>query len=333
MYCPFFESQLPVRSLLVCLAGPSGSSEIYKRLLVVGNGQTQPCFELIITMIFSSPSPDPIFGSSDADIILRSDDARPTDFRVHRCILRAGSPFFQTMFSLPQPECDTPERLPVLDVAEPAAVLDPLLRFLYPVPDPEVSTLDALVLITSAASKYDMAAVTNCLRVLLVSPAFLATAPVRVFAIASRFDFEEEAQLASRHTLRVHVLDAPLCDDLRHISAYAYHRLLELHRQRGDAAREALCARAPDGLRCAQCNGAQYSNNNAVAPPKWWGEFVARAGEELRSRPTSDVVFSLRFLVECAHAAGCARCTGSILESYIFLDTLKAKIDALPSTI
>lgn len=283
-------------------------------------------------MIFSSPSSESIFSSPDADIILRTDDARPTDFRVHRCILRAGSPFFQTMFSLPQPKsqpgCDADERLPVLDVAEPAAVLDPLLRFLYPVPDPEVSTLDMLVLIMFAASKYDMAAVMERLRVLLVSPAFLETAPVRVFAIASRFDLEEEAKLASKHTLRVHVLDAPLCEDLRHISAYAYHRLLELHRQRGDGARQALCA--PDGLRCAQCNGSQF---NAVAPPKWWGEFVARAGEELRSRPTSDVVFSLKFLMQCAHASGCPRCPGSILESYIFLDTLRAKIDSLPSTI
>ncbi|KAI9467305.1 hypothetical protein BJY52DRAFT_61975 [Lactarius psammicola] len=279
-------------------------------------------------MIFSSPSSESIFSSPDADIILRTDDARPTDFRVHRCILRAGSPFFRTMFSLPQPECDTNERLPVLDVAEPAAVLDPLLRFLYPVPDPEVSTLDMLVLIMSVASKYDMVAVMERLRVLLVSPAFLETAPVRVFAIASRFDMEEEAKLASKYTLRVQVLDAPLCEDLRHISAYAYHRLLELHRRRGDGARQLLCA--PDGLRCGQCNGSQY---NAVAPPKWWGEFVARAGEELRSRPTSDIIFSLKFLMECAHASGCPRCPGSILESYIFLDALKAKIDALPSTI
>ena len=279
-------------------------------------------------MLFSSSSPDPIFSSPDADIILRSDDSRPTDFRVHRCILRAGSPFFQSMFSLPQPESDTTERLPILDVSEPAAVLDPLLRFLYPVPDPEVSTLDMLVLIMFAASKYDMAAVMDRLRVLLVSPAFLETAPVRVFAIASRFDLEEEAKLASKHTLGVHVLDAPLCEDLRHISAYAYYRLLELHRQRGDAARKALCA--PDGLRCAQCNGSQY---NAVAPPKWWGEFAARAGEELRSRPTSDVIFSLKFLMACAHASNCSRCPGSILESYIFLDELKAKIDSLPSTI
>jgi len=232
------------------------------------------------------------------------------------------------LFSLPQPECDADKHVPVLDVPESAAVIDPLLRFLYPVPDPEVANLDLLVAIMSAASKYDMVGVINRLRVLLVSPTFLEKMPVRVFAIASRFDLEEEAKLASKHTLRVRVLDAPLCEDLRHISAYAYHRLLDLHRGRGDAARQLLCA--PDGLRCMQCNGSEY---NAIAPPKWWAAFVARAGEELRSRPTSDVIFSLKFLMQCAHASGCPRCSGSILESFVFLDALKDKVDALPSTI
>ncbi|KAH9960452.1 hypothetical protein BC827DRAFT_396629 [Russula dissimulans] len=173
-----------------------------------------------------------------------------------------------------------------------------------------------------------MTGVMDRLRVLLVSPTFLETAPVRVFAIASRFDLEEEAKLASKHTLRVRVLDVPLCDDLRHISAYSYYRLLELHQRRGEAARQALSA--PEELRCMQCNGY---NSHAVAPPKWWGEFVARAGEELQCRPTTDVIFSLRFLMQSAHASGCPRCAGSILESFLFLDALKAKIDALPATI
>lgn len=281
-------------------------------------------------MTFSSPSPDPIFNAPDADVILRSDDAHPIDFKVHRCILVAGSPFFQTVFSLPQPKSATDDPVPVLDVAETSAILDPFLRFLYPVPDPELPTLDALVPIMSTAAKYDMTAVMDRLRRLLVSPAFLETAPVRVFAIASRFDLEEEAKTASKHTLRVRVLDVPLCDDLRHISAYSYHRLLELHRRRGEAARQALCA-PPEDLRCMQCNGAQRFN--AIAPPRWWAEFATRAGEELRSRPTTDVIFSLKFLMHSAHASGCARCAGSILESYLFLDALKAKIDALPSTI
>jgi hypothetical protein len=182
----------------------------------------------------------------------------------------------------------------------------------------------------STAAKYDTTAVMDRLRVLLVSPAFLETAPVRVFAIASRFDLEEEAKMASKHTLGVRVLDVPLCDDLRHISAYSYHRLLDLHRRRGEAARQALCA-PPEELRCMQCNGQQRFN--AIAPPKWWGEFATRAGEELRSRPTTEVIFSLRFLMQSAHASGCGRCAGSILESYLYLDALKAKIDALPSTI
>ena len=280
------------------------------------------------SMFVSSPSSDPIFDAPDADVILRSDEAPPVDFRVHWCILRAGSPFFQTMFSLPQPECTGDESVPVLDVAEPSAILHPLLRFLYPVPDPEVPTLDGLVPLMCAAGKYDMTSVMDRLRALLVSPAFLETAPVRVFAIASRFDLEEEAKIASKHTLRVRVLDVPLSEDLRHISAYSYHRLLELHRRRGESARQALCA--PEELRCMQCNGSQY---NAMAPPKWWAEFAARAGEELRCRPTTDVIFSLKFLMTCAHASGCPRCSGSILESFLFLDGLKAKIDALPSTI
>jgi hypothetical protein len=236
--------------------------------------------------------------------------------------------FSKPCFHYPQSKATTNELVPVLNVAETSAVFDPLLRFLYPVPDPEVPTLDALVPLLCAAVKYDMVAVMHRLRVLLVSPTFLESAPLRVFAITSRFDLEEEAKVASKYTLRVRVLDVPLCDDLRHISAYSYHQLLQLHRGRGEAARKALCM--PKDLRCMQCNG---SNFNAVAPPKWWGEFVVRAEEELRSRPTTEVIFSLKFLMQCAHASGCPRCSGSILESFIFLDALKEKIDALPATI
>ncbi|KAH9973001.1 hypothetical protein BGW80DRAFT_1310958 [Lactifluus volemus] len=257
-------------------------------------------------MDFSNPSPDPIFNAPDADIIcvLMIHNQSTSKSTMHPS---PGSPFFQTMFSLPQPKSTTTDELiPVLDVAESSAVFDPLLRFLYPVQDPEVTTLDALVPLLCAA----------------------ANAPLRVFAIASRFDMEEEAKMASKHTLRMRVLDAPLSDDLRHISAYSYHQLLQLHQRRGEAALQALCV--SKGLRCLQCNG---TNPNAVAPPKWWGEFVTRAEEELRIRPTTEIIFSPKFLMQCALATGCPRCSGSILESFIFLDALKEKIDALPSTI
>ena len=46
------------------------------------------------------------------------------------------------------PKCTGDGSIPILDVAEPSAILHPLFCFLYPqypVPDPEVPTLDALV--------------------------------------------------------------------------------------------------------------------------------------------------------------------------------------------
>jgi hypothetical protein len=49
------------------------------------------------------------------------------------------------MFSLPQPKCTINEPLLILNVAEPFAILEPLLPLLYPAPDPEVPTIDALV--------------------------------------------------------------------------------------------------------------------------------------------------------------------------------------------
>ena len=72
--------------------------------------------------------------------------------------------------------------------------------------------------------------------------------------------------------------------------------------------------------------------NVGFSPPRWWDDFVLRAKDELRARPTSDVVFSMAFLAQSAQA-GCERCGGSILAAHAFLEELKKNIDALPSTI
>lgn len=178
-----------------------------------------------------------------------------------------------------------------------------------------------------AATKYDMPAAIARLREVLVSPSFLKACPIRVYAIASRFDLEEEAKIASQYTLNVNILTSPLSEDLKYISAYSYHRILDLHRRRAEAAQLAL--EIPDDVKCMQCNGSY----NSFAPPRWWAAFREKAKEELRIRPTTKTIFSLEFLMQTARASGCQRCAGSILDSYAFLETLKEKIDALPSTI
>ncbi|KAI0727269.1 hypothetical protein C8Q72DRAFT_782058 [Fomitopsis betulina] len=266
------------------------------------------------------------FNFDDADVILRSAAPHATEFLVHKSLLSAASPFFKHMFALPQKPRTTVE-IPVIDVSEPSTTLDTLLRHIYPTSRPIIDTLDELTHILEAATKYDIVSVVDILRKQLVAPEFATATPTRVYAIACRFDLEEEAKVASRYTLNVNVLDCPLHDDLKHITAYAYHRLLDLHRRRAKAAQELL--QLSGDVKCMQCNGAQY---HAFLPPKWWVDFHERAKQELAVRPTTDLVFSMPFLAQSAHA-GCERCAGSILDSHWFLDQLKKNIDNLPSTI
>ncbi|KAG0703931.1 hypothetical protein DFH29DRAFT_413033 [Suillus ampliporus] len=268
------------------------------------------------------------FYAPDSDMLLLSSD--DVKFPVHRCILAAASPFFEHMFALPQPPDDpaNEERRPVVPVSEPSSTVQVLLRFVYPVPHPTISSLDELSTILGVASKYDFLGVISYLRKQLISPAFLRDDPTRVFAIASRYDLEYEAQVASQHTLSITILDCPLSDDLRFITAHSYHRLLVLHRKRSENAQALL--KIPEDIKCLQCSGPYYG---AFVPPKWWKEFERMAKADLAVRPTTDVIFSMPFLSQAAEASGCGRCASSILNSHEFLSDLKQQIDELPSTI
>ncbi|KAH7930631.1 hypothetical protein BV22DRAFT_1101602 [Leucogyrophana mollusca] len=273
------------------------------------------------------------FHAQDADLLLLSSDG--AKFHVHRCILAAASPFFEHMFTLPQPlssyadsDSSVEEQHPVIPVSESRSTVDTLLRYVYPVPDPIIASLDDLGPILAAAAKYDFLGVISALRRVLLSPNFLRENPVRVFAIASRYELEYEAKVASQHTLSVNVLDCPLSDDLKFITAHSYHRLLDLHRRRATAAQRLL--KVTDEVKCMQCNGGPHG---MFVPPKWWKEFEKLAREELALRPTSEVIFGMAFLARVAEESGCPRCAGSIMDSHKFLEDLKRRIDDLPATI
>ena len=181
-----------------------------------------------------TPSP---FTASDADVVLRTDDG--AQLRAHRRVLIEASPFFRDLFSLPQPPT-TDDGVPVVDVTENSSIMEHLLLLVYPGADPTISTLSEIAELLNVAVKYDMIRATETLRRLLVSPCYIEKEPTRVYAIACRHDLEEEARLASRHTLGINVLDCPLSEDLKYITAWSYHRLLDLHRRRSEAAQAAL---------------------------------------------------------------------------------------------
>lgn len=268
-------------------------------------------------------SSDYQFNAVDADVILQTSSG--DEFCVHRCILASASPFFQDMFTLPQ--CVVEER-PIIPVTESSDVLDTVLRLVYPIPDPVISTIQELTPVLDAAIKYDFTNVVNTLRKLLISPHFLQTSPVRIFALACHYELDEEMKIASKYTLGINMLDGPPTEDLKHITGYSYHCLLNFHRQRSKAAQSLL--QIPSNIKCMQCNGSVYTSHGS---PKWWFEFERTAKAELAERPTTDVIFGMEFLFRATRAADCSRCPESVLDSWKFLRDLKASIDALPTTI
>lgn len=274
------------------------------------------------------------FDSPDADVIfLTTDGDRLTEFYVHKCILAAASPFFYDMFSLPQSDNDTcskSTKLPVIPVSDTARDVDTVLRCIYPLPPPIIDSLDELSTVLGVALKYDVEIATNTLRRLLVAPHHLKASPVRVYAIACRYELDEEAQLAAQHTLGINILDAPPCAELRYIPASAYHALLSLHRRRARAALDLLGAVPGLHLQCTDCNSSAYTVHRT---PRWWGEFVRAAREEFALRPTTAVVFGMEFMFRAARASGCVRCPESLLNSWEVLEGLRAAIDALPATV
>ncbi|KAF8165850.1 hypothetical protein B0H34DRAFT_649166 [Crassisporium funariophilum] len=269
------------------------------------------------------------FDAVDADVILLTSEAgHSTEFRLHRCILAAASPFFGDMFTLPQSKSTPLDKPPTIPVTEPTQLLDTVLRFVYPIPDPALNSLEELSLVLGVAIKYDFTAVIDTLRTQLLAPQYLDKSPIGVYAVACRYDLDDEARVASRQTLSICVADAPAITELRHITGYDYHRLLQLHRQRAQAAVNLL--RIPNNVKCMQCNGSLHTMHDS---PKWWFEYEKAAKEELAARPSTDVIFGLEFLFRAARFAECSRCPESVLDSWKVLRTLKDAIDALPATV
>ncbi|KAF8555639.1 hypothetical protein OG21DRAFT_1483687, partial [Imleria badia] len=102
------------------------------------------------------------FDHEKADIILRSSDN--IDFRVFKLFLSLASPFFETLFDIPQPDEENGDQeikdgLVVIPVTEDGKTLDALLRFCYPctlADDPNIEVLKDAMDVLEAARKYSL---------------------------------------------------------------------------------------------------------------------------------------------------------------------------------
>jgi len=135
------------------------------------------------------------FNASDADIIFVTGGGYPAEIRAHWCVLTAASPFFCDMFSLPQPpslpsysSSTSDAYIPRIPVPETREVFTKLLSYIYPVPRPNINSLDEVSCILGVALKYDFMIAVEALKQMLISPRYLNENPLRVYGIATSFN-------------------------------------------------------------------------------------------------------------------------------------------------
>jgi len=170
---------------------------------------------------------DDFDAAPEGDIILRTHGPPYREFHVHKLILSLASPVFKDMFGVPQPKSNTSN---IVDVTDPPRALDLVLKLIYPFSPPKVNDLDLLVQGLIIADKYDIGAARVRLRESLNK--FMRAEPLRVYAIASRFGLEEEAEAAALFTTGIYLpglTSSKLPDDMAHIPAPVYHKLITLH--------------------------------------------------------------------------------------------------------
>jgi len=288
-------------------------------------------------MIRPIPASHP-FDHPNADVILRSADKDPVDFRVYKLLLSLASPFFSGIFSLPQPstlsvysdECRDPHGLPIIQMTEDRETLRLLLSLCFPVSVSEIphfSSLQELQKVIEATFKFEMEGLQKHLRAELIALRFIEAQPLRVFAIAYRYGWDREARKAARYTLRHHV-NLTFVSELGYISGATYFRLQEYHRVCGEVASsrvtlQPVLAEHDDSwtwVTCKRCPGTLASCRDFPEVRSWWAGWIHKVAEEVRARPWGDAVKKWDILRDALHQAevcpNCAKRAREDLEAF-----------------
>ena len=261
------------------------------------------------------------FDAPDADAILRSSDGK--DLRVHRLILSLGSPVFQGMFSLPQ-STEPLSQTPTIDIPESSDILQPFLQYLYPRSPPKISDVAMWEALYTIADKYGADVVMDPLGEMLI-PRFLEIAPLRVYALASHWGFEEEAKLASTRTLTIDVLkDLPL-EDAELMGGAACQKLYRLHFNRREAAR-ALVANHPLPT---------SSDSSCSCPSPGYISFVPGLCQRVATRPWLTAEELFEEAARWGYPTQCSNfeCRNSFKNMHAYFTSLLKAISELPQTI
>jgi hypothetical protein len=177
---------------------------------------------------------DVAFTEKDANIVLQSSDG--IFYRMSSFTLRTTSGFFRGMMTLP-PSGDissAAHRDDEITLDEKSVVVGRLLRMISGFETPKWKSFDEVEDLLAAAYKYEMPGPLAAARTTFMWP-FSAEQPLRLYAVAARYGWEEEAKLASKHSLTLSIHDKEHDSVLERVPSAWLLRLFRLHRERREA--------------------------------------------------------------------------------------------------
>lgn len=308
------------------------------------------------------------FDHEKADIILRSSDN--VHFRVFKLFLSLASPFFETLFEIPQPaeeneDQEVKDGLAVVTVTEDSKTLDALLRFCYPctlADDPSLEVLKDAVDVLEAARKYSLDAIEKKARQAISHPKILEVEPLRCFAIAHRGRLQEETLLAAKYTLTQPLIPSWF-EEIDMITAADLLALLTYHQKCGDAVyalransswitshygSNEACKWLMGRTMYTDYNGYQQQSNCGCprAPTskytlfsnqslQWWDDFMEGAFMQLRDKPCAATVrAAAEKTIQTVKARNCPSCSPLIAEGMRdFSDAFVRKVEEVVSQV
>ncbi|KAJ7625881.1 hypothetical protein FB45DRAFT_922544 [Roridomyces roridus] len=269
-----------------------------------------------------------LFDDPTADTTLQSTSG--TLFRVPSFILRRTTGYFAATLPTPADGREIP-----LD--SPDAPLIWVLSILCGIPPPgPLSDFAEAEEVLDLAERWSAPAPIARVRDIVANPSFPSD-PLRLYALATRFGWTDEAQLAVRRTFTLSLYDPTHQPALRRLPAPSLLALLALHRRRRDVL-DGILAGEGGGLAPADVSGTCPKCGLGTASSAW-REYRARIFVEMDRRPLGDTV--LGFAVdEWREATACwgvrcqeEGCGKEIYDRELILRRLKECIDALPDTV
>ncbi|KAK0462129.1 hypothetical protein IW261DRAFT_199849 [Armillaria novae-zelandiae] len=257
----------------------------------------------------------PAFNAPDADAILSSLDN--TLYRLPSPVLRRTTTFFAS----PSFTFDPPSK--PIPIHEHDVVLERLLGILSGLAIPPRRTFDELEGVLGLAETWGAKGTVDVLRASITAPVFLRE-PLRVYAIATRFGWEEEAELASKHALDLSLHEEQHQEALRPIQTCVLVRLFKFHRKRRDAFRAGMAGESME-RRCAAVGGEA------------WAVLMWRMFWEMNPRPSGEGLCSLEVEeweeMERCLGERCAGCGKAVYERLEVLERVRKCLDALPDMV